>query len=984
MTLRAKLSLSYIGLAVLLAGVFVAFSSWLVREGMMEEESEYFEDLTRTLATTAAPAIATHDYGTLRRFVASVRESVHVRSVAIVDRDRRILAHSRPGRSGKRLRAGIPLPEQRIRRQRIGEDGSAVRVVAPLVIGDKVWGGAVITFSRAELLGKIRRANLTILGAGLLTALGASLLGLSLARRFLGPVQRLTATAEDLGRGELDRRADPERRDELGTLAVTFNQMADSLQQSYRALERAKEDWERSFNAVSDPMFLHDEGYRIIRCNRAYLEVAGRELAEVVGRPYFEVFPRLDGPLAGGRELREVVGEAGEEVYFPEGDRFFHAKFFRVDGEEGEYLYTVHILEDITEYRRARTELARRNRALRALSACDHAVVHATEEAGLAGEVCRIMTEEVGYRLAWLGYPGGAGGTGVRLAARKGPGLSFLGQPGGGEDRLLVGPVAEALAKGEPALCRDMPEDPGCGPGLEAAAEKGLRSILALPLNGEGRTLGVLVLYAGEPDAFDEEEKDFLGELADDLAHGIVALRTRRRRETAERELYHRAYHDGLTGLPNREYFLEALREAVEDARSTEAAVGVVSVDLDEFKMVNDSLGHEAGDHLLQQVGRRLGEALEDGVVVARHGGDEFLILLGDLPLPRSAEEEEQNGPGPAERAIQVVEQVRQAMYSPFQVQGQDTYIGATMGVSLYPLDAGNAQALLQHADAAIFRAKELGRGSFQFFSQEMSHRQQARLSMANRLHQALARQEFFLLYQPIVELASGRMVGVEALLRWEPDGEPVSPGEFIPVAEETGLILPLGEWVLEEACRQLGEWEGRGIPVFGAVNLSVRQLREAGLVEKVRAALSRNADPARQPLELEITESAMVTNARAMEDLLFQLRDAGLRLSLDDFGTGYSSLDRLKHLPFDKLKVDKSFVGGLPSEEDDTSIVTAIVHLAKNLGLHSLAEGIETEEQYRYLRWLGCEYGQGFLFSHPLPPGEIEALWERGGRLDG
>ena len=440
----------------------------------------------------------------------------------------------------------------------------------------------------------------------------------------------------------------------------------------------------------------------------------------------------------------------------------------------------------------------------------------------------------------------------------------------------------------------------------------------------------------------------------------------------AEDEIAYRATHDSLTGLFNRDMMLQSLDSLIAQVKRQESQMAVLFIDLDEFKLINDTLGHDAGDELLCEVSDRLADTLRDSDILARHGGDEFILLVLDLREGHHTDEVEKNF---YVNVAVVAQRILSAMKQPFIIKEQEVYIDASIGISIYPDDGEDKLKLLQHADSAMYRAKELGRGTYQYYSQELSTKQEKRSLLANRLHKAIEQDEFVLYYQPIVELDKGNIVGVEALIRWEQEGKLVSPLDFIPVAESTGLILPIGQWVLEEACRQVSTWQQQSIPIFVAVNLSVRQFWQGDITATVLDTIQQIGID-KEHLELEITESAMTHDAARMERILENFSAKGLSISLDDFGTGYSSLDRLKHLPINKLKIDKSFVDGIPFEEDNMAIVKAIIQMSASLGINSLAEGIETVEQWHYLREQGCRYGQGYYFSRPVPANEIEALW--------
>ncbi|HEY3208623.1 MAG TPA: EAL domain-containing protein [Actinomycetota bacterium] len=437
----------------------------------------------------------------------------------------------------------------------------------------------------------------------------------------------------------------------------------------------------------------------------------------------------------------------------------------------------------------------------------------------------------------------------------------------------------------------------------------------------------------------------------------------------AEEQVAFLAYHDKLTRLPNRAMFEELLDLALARAKRKELAAAVLFMDLDNFKLVNDSLGHEAGDELLQQMGARLREALRETDVVARQGGDEFLVLLSDLERgPQTTRPDTETSVNAAE---EVAERIHELLKRPFAIGGTEFYITASIGISLFPLDGVDGKSLLKNADAAMYRSKRSAPGTSTVFSKD-SVDPLSRLSLATRLRRAVERKEWTLHYQPIVDLSDGHLVSVEALLRWQdPSTGIVPPGDFIPLAEEMGLIEAIGDWVLEEVCRQSQAWRRDGLMIEVSFNLSPRQLWQGNLVNKIIGHLKWMRINPRQVL-VEITEStAMIDPDRTMR-ILEELHTAGLRLAIDDFGTGYSSLSRLKQMPVDILKIDRSFISDIPTDRHSMSMVKAIIQLARGLGMVPLAEGIETEEQWRFLAQSGCALGQGFYFSRPVPATEI------------
>jgi diguanylate cyclase (GGDEF)-like protein len=424
------------------------------------------------------------------------------------------------------------------------------------------------------------------------------------------------------------------------------------------------------------------------------------------------------------------------------------------------------------------------------------------------------------------------------------------------------------------------------------------------------------------------------------------------------------AYHDALTGLPNRSLVLDRLEQGLRMAGHHDRMMAVLFLDLDRFKNINDTLGHLVGDELLRQVARRLRQLLPQEVTLARLGGDEFLVLIEDLEDPA--------------QAARIADTIASELDAPFLIASQDLHISASIGVSLYPRDGTDEQTLLRYADTALYKAKSAGRNTYCFFSPDMNAHAHARLRLENEFRQAIERGELCLHYQPQID-REGRLSGVEALLRWQhPHRGLISPTEFIPMAEDTGLIHVVGDWVLEEACRQARRWQQLGYPDMRvAVNLSVRQLQRRGLDQTVRSVLRRSGlAPAH--LELEITESSMMDDPLGTMALLHTLRGIGVQLSVDDFGTGYSSLSYLKRFPLQRLKIDRSFVDGIPDDGEDLAIVEAIVALARKLNLRIVAEGVETGVQRELLSELGCDEMQGFLLGRPMPPGDLEVLLAR------
>jgi len=438
-------------------------------------------------------------------------------------------------------------------------------------------------------------------------------------------------------------------------------------------------------------------------------------------------------------------------------------------------------------------------------------------------------------------------------------------------------------------------------------------------------------------------------------------------RKRAEETIRQLAYHDGLTGLPNRTLFEDRVTVALAQAQRKEGFVAVMFLDLDRFKIVNDTVGHTFGDQLLREVADTLSNLVREGDTVARMGGDEFTLLL-----PEVIE---------ASEAVEIAERILETLRQPWKINGREYRVTTSIGIALNPSDGETAQSLLRNADTAMYRAKEQGRDNYQLYTAAMNNKIMEQLALENSLRDGIKQEEFVVHYQPQVEISSGRIVGTEALVRWQhPERGLVSPIDFIPVAEETGLIVPLGAWVLQTACDQNMAWQQAGhAPIPVAVNLSARQFQERDLLDTVTQTLEESGmDP--EYLQLEITEGAAMQDVESTTRTLRALREMGVQIAIDDFGTGHSSLSYLRSFPVSALKIDSSFVRDLTIDPNDAAITAAILAMADSLALKVIAEGVETEEQLAFLSEHGCDEMQGFLFSKAVPPDEFEELLGRDG----
>ncbi len=452
--------------------------------------------------------------------------------------------------------------------------------------------------------------------------------------------------------------------------------------------------------------------------------------------------------------------------------------------------------------------------------------------------------------------------------------------------------------------------------------------------------------------------KDEAGEVVNYIGifSDITALKESRQR------LEHLAHYDALTGLPNRLLFSDRIEHAIHSAHRQQCQLALLFIDLDRFKIINDTLGHAAGDILLQEVAKRLQDCVRESDTVARFGGDEFALLLEGFSDPQAPDK--------------LAQKVLDALLKPVALEGQDAFIGGSIGICCYPQDGEDASTLLKHADIAMYQAKQQSGSSYHFYTYDPDDHANKRLSLETDLHQAIERGELELHYQPQIDLVNGRLVGAEALLRWNhPEQGSISPARFIPLAEESGLIVKLTEWVLNTACEQINIWQAACLAVPPiAINISAQQLKRYGLVDMVKAALDQ-FELEGQRLDIEVTEGMFIQQPALAAQILNELKALGVSISIDDFGTGYSSLAKLKELPLDTLKIDQSFVREIPHEPRDMAISQAVIVLGHSLGLKVIAEGVETEAQQAFLRNAGCDQAQGYLYAKPLPANEFALL---------
>jgi diguanylate cyclase (GGDEF)-like protein/PAS domain S-box-containing protein len=621
-------------------------------------------------------------------------------------------------------------------------------------------------------------------------------------------------------------------------------------------------------------------------------------------------------------------------------------KAVRVDG----------VARDISDKIEQRQRIERLSRIRNVSSNINSALVRIREREELFEEVCRITADVGGFHASRVGVVVPTSPE-VRWVASRGIDTITNDKLGASTDESAPfgnGIVGRSLRSGEPVIANDTMLETDLVH-RDTLLGIGTRACVSLPLMVERESIGVLVLHATEAGFFDQEEVQLLSELAGNISFALEMIAKREK-------LNYLAYYDPLTGLPNRSLFEDRLTRAIEAASRAGEKLAVLMFDIERFRAINDTFGRHIGDRLLQLLAARLKAGASDGSGVARLGGDHFAVVF---PSIRSE----------TDVVRELGERVSAVFELPFDLDGRELRIAAKAGIAVFPNDGGDVDALFRNAEATLKKAKASGE-RYLFYAPQINARVAEQLLTENKLRKALEQKQFVLHFQPKVDLTSRKVQGLEALIRWnDPETGLVPPVRFIPVLEETGLILGVGQWVIEEAIATYRDWRRRGLSTPRiAVNVSALQLREKDFAEKVRDALSGEA-PEDCRLDLEITESLLMQDIAGSIQKLDAVRKLGVRISLDDFGTGHSSLGYLSRLPIDTLKIDRSFVVGMTENADDTSIVSSIISLAQALRLSVVAEGVETEPQAQLLRLLRCDQMQGYLFSKPLPRAELEAF---------
>jgi diguanylate cyclase (GGDEF)-like protein/PAS domain S-box-containing protein len=732
-----------------------------------------------------------------------------------------------------------------------------------------------------------------------------------------------------------------ERTAELRASELQFRQMAENIR---------------------DIFYLVDaKSNRILYVSPAFETISGRSCDTLIASPaswIASIHP--EDRAAAEASIRQAVPAGQFKIEYrmqrPDGSiRWIESRGFPVQDDAGQLVRVAGVAKDITEHREAQARIAYLNRVYAVLSGINTLIVRSRDRDRLFDEACRVAVDVGGFRMALVGVVD-SGTNKISLAASAGADAELLIgiHTALASDENSAGTmVARAIATKKPVLSNDLERDRHLRMSARLA-ESGVRSMVSLPLIVSGEAVGALALFAGESEFFHAEEMHLLEELAGDIAFAIDHI------EKAEK-LNYMAYYDSLTGLANRGLFLERMALHMRSAAAAGHRVAVYLVDLERFKNINDSLGRPAGDSLLLQVAQWLTRNGGDASLFARLDADHFAAILPDIKpewdLPR------------------ILEKSMGAFFEhAFRMNDAVFRISAKVGGAVFPDDGSDADTLFKNAEVALKNAKVSGE-RYLFYSQTMSERVAGKLTLENQLRQALDNDEFALHYQPKVNLVSGEVTSAEALIRWnDPRTGLVPPGHFIPVLEETGLIYEVGRWALRKAIEDYLRWRRMGlVPVRLAVNVSPLQLRNRGFVAELRQKIGVDSNAA-AGLELEITESLIMEDVKHNIASLKAIREMGVSIAIDDFGTGFSSLAYLAKLPVDSLKIDRSFVTDMTLSPEGLALVSTIVSLAHSLMLNVVAEGVETDEQSRLLRLLGCDEMQGYVFSKPVPADIFEA----------
>jgi diguanylate cyclase (GGDEF)-like protein/PAS domain S-box-containing protein len=857
------------------------------------------------LGDLSRAALLTDEFDELQTFIETTRRDPRIKTVVVGDDSGRVVAATEPGLVG----TDFPSAAEREYRywRRVDIFSAAGRL-----------GMLGVEFSHRPLIDAYRETRNLGIGIAITGMVLIALVGLAIGYVLTRRLESLAHAADLVAEGDTEIRVDLTGRDEVARVGRAFNSMVDRLSQNLAALKAARDRLIEPTEAMSEGFALWDANDRLVLHNRRFLEPFGELRDRIALGTRFEELARLtsehllvhhgdpaaaDGWLAQRLAChRDPQGPLALELCLRDG-RWLAISEFRTPHGGSVTMYT-----DITESKRRQRAVEEGERRLRA-----------TMNSVIDG----ILTVT---------------GDGTVESANPAAARIF-----GYEPEAMIGRrLADLISAGS----RDLEGAPNAV------------DITALP----SQSLLEMVGRRADDDATFPLELSITELDLQGPRTFIVTLRDITARKEAEELILYHATHDALTGLPNRALFDDRLTDALKHSARRGDMLAVLFLDLDRFKVINDTLGHAIGDALLVALSRRLRASVREEDTVARMGGDEFIFIMRGL---KSAED-----------AVKPAQKILEAIRPPFHISGHELYVTASIGIGLYPADGLVADQLLRSADMALYRAKERGRNRLQLHNPMLNVRVHGQMVLEKHLRRALEQNQFTLLYQPQIALNSGRIVGVEALIRWQhPELGLILPDEFVPLAEENGLIEALGVWALRAACLQYRAWREARLPGLRlAVNMSARQFQRSGLEQRIRDILGETGMDARW-LELELTESVLMQEGDHTARLLGDLSGMGISLALDDFGTGYSSLSYLKRFPIKRVKIDRSFVSDINTNEGDAALARAVIAMAHGLGVDVLAEGIESLEQLAMLRRYGCDEGQGYFLGRPVVPSEVPAL---------
>jgi len=706
-------------------------------------------------------------------------------------------------------------------------------------------------------------------------------------------------------------------------------------------------------------IFAKDLEGRYLFVNDEFLRTFRKSRGEVLFRKDREIFPAEQANLFIKNDER--VLETGERIEFEEvalyadGEHTSIVNKFPIRDDDGDIVALGGIATDITERKKIDNALLKVHRALLVLSQCNEVIIHAENETELYEKICNIIVDRGGYRMAWIGFVEKDEEKTIRPIALKGTeeGYLNLAKVTWSDSPHGMGPTGMAVKTGLCQINRDFLTNPVMKPWKAEALRRGYKSSVALPLKDSAGTFGVLSIYSADTEAFDEDEINFLKDLSADLSFGINALRVRAEHKKAEEAIHRLAYFDTLTGLPNKIFLLERLEKSM-SSLSPGSSVSLLTLDIERFNEIQDGLGVRQADNLLRKISTRLADAAKEQFI-ARIETDRFAVLLEAAPPV----------------AKEMAKQLLLSLADPIEQADIFIDVRASIGCAVFPDHGRDPDALILRSDIAARQAKQSGE-NFMLYSGATDQESPRRLKLIGDLKRGIQSGQMLLHYQPKVDLRTKEVSGVEALIRWaDPQRGLVMPSEFIHLAEHTGLIRPLTEWVVDTAFSDITEWKKKGIEIPVAVNVSPRSLRDPELLEKV-ISLQEKHQVDSGLLQIEITETSLIEDPARSHDILSTFKEKGFKVFIDDFGTGYSSLSYIATLPIHALKIDRSFIVRMTEKAEHRAVVQAAVSLAHSLGLRVIAEGVEAVSQLEELERLGCDEIQGYYFSKPLPVGDF------------